>query len=103
MRVASWSDGTSATGPKSIDKNTPYETLRSIKFTQAEEQSSGATSALKGTVGPAVAKLMKGGKGLMKASAPGMAVPGIALLASNAARKSFHTIATDKHIHTLTN
>jgi len=46
---------------------------------------------------------MKGGKGLMKASAPGMAVAGVAHLASNAARKSFLTIATDKQIHTLTN
>ena len=103
VRVASWSEGASATGPKAIDKNTPYEKLRSIKFTQPEDEASGAPSALEGAVGPAVAKLLKGGKGLMKASAPGMAAAGIAHLASNAARKSFLTIATDKQIHTLTN
>jgi hypothetical protein len=47
--------------------------------------------------------LLKGGKGLMKASVPGMAVAGIAHVASNAARKTFLTIATDQQIHTLTN
>ena len=103
VRVASWSESASATGPKAIDKNTPYEKLRSIKFTQPEDEASGAPSALEGAVGPAVAKLLKGGKGLMKASAPGMAAAGIAHVASNAARKSFLTIATDKQIHTLTN
>ena len=49
---------------------------------------------------------MKGaslGAGLLKASAPGMAMAGIAHLTANAARKSFLTIATDKKIHTLTN
>lgn len=103
VRVASWSESVSATGPKAIDKNTPYEKLRSIKFTQPEDEASGAPSALEGTVGPTVAKLLKGGKGLMKASAPGMAAAGIAHVASNAARRSFLTIATDKQIHTLTN
>lgn len=103
VRVASWGEGVSGTGSKSIDKNTPYERLRSINFTQPEGQSSGATSSPEGALGPAVAKLMKGGKGLMKASASGMAVAGFAQLASNAAQKSFLTIATDKQIHTLTN
>jgi hypothetical protein len=103
VRVASWSERANATGPKAIDKNTPYEKLRSIKFTQPEDEASGASSALEGAVGPAVAKLLKGGKGLMKASVPGMAAAGIAHVASNAARKSFLTIATDKQIHTLTN
>lgn len=102
VRVASWSERVGA-GPKAIDKNTPYEKLRSIRFTQPEDEGSGAPSALEGAVGPAVAKVLKGGKGLMKASAPGMAVAGIAHVASNAARKSFLTIATDKQIHTLTN
>lgn len=46
---------------------------------------------------------MKGGRGLMKASAPGTAIAGVAHLSSNAARKTFLTIATDKQIHTLTN
>lgn len=103
VRVASWGERESATGSKAIDKNTPYEKLRSIKFTQPQDEASGAPSALEGAVGPAVAKLLKGGKGLMKASAPGMAAAGIAHVASNAARKSFLTIATDKQIHTLTN
>ena len=31
VRVASWSESVSATGPKAIDKNTRYEKLRSIK------------------------------------------------------------------------
>lgn len=102
VRIAAW-EGTSSTMVKGIDKKTPYEKLRSIKFTEAEQQSSGGSSALESTVGPAVAKLMKGGKGLMKASAPGMAMAGIAHLSSNAARKTFLTIVTDKQIHTLTN
>jgi hypothetical protein len=103
VRVASLSEGESATGPKAMDKNTPHEKLRSIIFTKPEAEASGAPSALQGAVGPAVAKLLKGGKGLMKASVPGMAVAGIAHVASNAARRSFLTIATDKQIHTLTN
>ena len=103
VRVASWSERVSASGPKAIDNNTPYEKLRSIKFTQPENETSGASSALEGAVGPTVAKLLKGGKGLVKASAPGMAAAGIAHVASNAARKSFLTIVTDRQIHTLTN
>jgi hypothetical protein len=107
VRVASWGEGGSGSGsgsgPKAVDKKTPYERLRSVKFTQPEGENSGSSSALEGAVGPAMAKLMKGGKGLMKASAPGMAVAGIAHVASNSARKSFLTIATDQNIHTLTN
>ena len=103
VRVAEWPQGQSATGPRPTDKNTPYEKLRSIKFTEPQDQSSGSTSALQDTVGPALAKLVRGGKGIMKASAPGMAMAGVAHLASNAARKTFLTIATDQQIHTLTN
>ena len=103
VRVATWGENASGTSAKEVDKKTPYERLRSFKFTQPEGESSGSSSPLEGAVGPAVAKLMKGGKGLMKASAPGMAVAGIAHVASNAARKSFLTIATDQNIHTLTN
>lgn len=103
VRVASWPAGAAGAGPKTIDKNTPYEKLRSIKFTQPESEASAGSSSLESTVGPAVAKLLKGGKGLMKASAPGVAVAGIAHVASNASRKSFLTIATDKAIHSLTN
>jgi len=103
VRVGSWAQGVTASGAKAVDKDTPYEKLRSIKFTQPESGSSEASASLESAVGPAVAKLFKGGKGLMKASAPGMAAAGIGHLASNAARKSFLTIATDKQIHTLTN
>ncbi|TNM37797.1 DUF2510 domain-containing protein [Nocardioides albidus] len=103
VRVASWPERVNGNGPCPIDKKTPYERLRSIKYTGPSDESSGGPSALEGAVGPAVAKLLKGGKGLMKASAPGMAAAGIGHLASNAARKSFLTIATDQRIHTLDN
>lgn len=100
-----------ATEPARITKKTPYEKLRSIKFTQpGEDKPSGMTSALEEAVGPAMAGLMKGGvgllkggAGLMKASAPGLAVAGIAHIAGAEGRKSFLTIATDKAIHTLSN
>lgn len=103
VRIAAWPENISGGTPKPIDKKTPYEKLRSIKFTQPDDQSSGDASAFDGAVGPAVAKLVKGGKGLLRASAPGMAMAGVAHVASNAARKSFLTIATDKQIHTLSN
>lgn len=93
-----------ATQPARITKNTPYEKLRSIKFTQTgEDQASSVTSSLEGAVGPAVASLMKGGKALMKGTAPGLAVAGLAHIATAKAGKSFLTVATDKEIHTLTN
>lgn len=103
VRVASWSESVNATGPKAIEKNSPFEKLRSIAFKQPTDEAAGESSSLEGAVGPAVAKLLKGGKGLMKASAPGMAAAGIAHVASNAARKSFLTIVTDTNIHSLTN
>jgi len=34
VRVAAWPPGTSVASPKKMEKNTPYERLRSIKFTQ---------------------------------------------------------------------
>lgn len=105
VRVASWpTNGPgNATVPRRIDKKTPYERLRSIKYTGPDEESTGTSSALEGAVGPAVATLLKGGKGLMKASAPGMAMAGISHVASNAKRKAYLTIATDLQIHTLDN
>lgn len=104
VRVASWAEGLSAQQPKSIERDTPYEKLRSIKFTQTGQKNDAeSSSALEGAVGPAVASLLKGGKNLMKASAPGLAMAGVAHLASNEARKTFLTIATDRQIHTLTN
>lgn len=104
VRVASVREGVNATQTESITKDTPYERLRSIKFGQPQEgQQSGANSPLESTIGPVAASLLKGGAGLFKATAPGLAVAGVAHLASNGARKSFLTIATDRAIHTLTN
>lgn len=103
VRIASWGEGLSAATPKAVDKKTPYEKLHSIKFTQPEDETSTGSSGLEEAVGPAVAKLLKGGRGLIKASAPGMAAAGIAHIASNAARKSFLTVVTDRQIHTLAN
>lgn len=93
-----------ATQPASIAKNTPYEKLRSIKFTQpGQDQASGTTSGLEGALGPALTGLMKGGKAFMKGSVPGLAVAGITHLVTNEGRKPFLTIVTDKEIHTLVN
>ena len=104
VRVASWDDGIKVASPASITKNTPYEKLRSIKLTQSgQDNTPGMSSALEGAVGPAMARLAKGGAGLMKASVPGLAVAGVAHLAGAEGRKSFLTIATDKEIHTLNN
>lgn len=90
--------------PARITKSTPYERLRSIKFVQpGQANDAGMNSPLAGAVGPAVTSLMKGGKALMKGSAPGLAMAGIAHLATTEARTSVLTIATDKEIHTLTN
>lgn len=105
VRVATWPEGVKASSPASISKKTPYERLRSIKFTRSDRDGSGtgSSAALEGTVGPAVASLMRGGAGLMKASAPGLAVAGLAHFAGAEGRKSFLTVATDKAIHTLSN
>jgi hypothetical protein len=87
-----------------IGKNTPYERLRSIKFTPAaEDNSSGTDSTLEGAVGPTMAKLLHGGKAALKGSVPGLAATGIGYIASVGSRTSFLTIATDKEIHQLTN
>lgn len=103
VRIATWGDGSSSQGK--ITKSTPYERLRSIKFSAPSRDQGGSrgNSALEGAVGPAVASLMKGGAGLMKASAPGLAVAGLAHFAGAEGRKSFLTIVTDKQIHNLTN
>lgn len=103
VRVAAWGQGASTTTVKALDKKTPFEKLYSVTFTPSDAPASSATSALESAVGPAVAKLVKGGKGLVKATAPGMAMAGVAHLSSNAARKTVLTIATDTQIHTLTN
>ncbi|MBW9214773.1 DUF2510 domain-containing protein [Mumia sp. zg.B53] len=93
-----------ASRPGKIAKGTPYEKLRSIKFAQpGQDRSPGMTPSLDGMVGPAVSGLLKGGAGIMKASAPGLAVAGLAHLANAQGRKSFLTIVTDKQIHSLTN
>lgn len=104
VRVATWPDSAAMSTPAPMRKDTPYERLRSIKFARpAQDADRGASSALEGAVGPAVASLIKGGRGLMKASAPGLAVAGVAHLAGAEGRRAFLTIATDKQIHALTN
>lgn len=104
VRVAFWPEGVSLAAPAPISKETPYEKLRSIKYTPpSQEQSSSGASALEGTVGPAVASLIKGGSGLFKASAPGLAVAGMAHVVSANARVAHLTITTDQRVHSLTN
>lgn len=90
--------------PVAIRKSTPYEVLRSIKFTPpANEKSSGPSSPSEDVMGPAMAKLMRGGKAALKGSVPGLAATGIAYMASTESRTSYLTIATDREIHQLTN
>jgi len=88
--------------PGSVSKNTPYEKLRSIVFTpSAQDRAAGSNAALEKAVGPAVTSLLKGGKNLMKGTAPGLAAAGAAHLMGAEGRKTFLTITTDKQIHTL--
>lgn len=102
VRIATPPENSAA--PASITWKTPYERLQSIKFTPPSQGTGGGlSSALEGTVGPAVAGLLKGGAGLMKASAPGLAVAGVAHLAGAEGRKSYLTIATERQVHSLTN
>ncbi|WP_162248869.1 DUF2510 domain-containing protein [Aeromicrobium sp. Root472D3] len=85
----------------SIKKSTPFERLHSIKFTRPDQQDQ--SSSLEGSVGPAVANVLRGGKNIIRASAPGLAAAGIAHIASTGGRTSFLTISTDRQIHQLTN
>lgn len=102
VRVAAGSSA--AQKVSAITSMTPFEKLHSIKFTApARDKPSGAASAFEGSVGPTVARLVKGGSGLMKASVPGLAVAGVAHLASAEGRRAYLTIATDRQIHTLSN
>lgn len=88
----------------SMKKSVPFERLHSIKFTHSpQDQKSGAASPLEGAVGPAMAKVMKGGKAALKGSLPGLAATGIAHVASTESRTSYLTITTDKEVHQLTN
>ena len=90
------------TQPASVTKTTPYERLRSIKFTQSDEdKAAGTSSAIEGAVGTAVTSLLKGGKALMKGTVPGLAAAGVAHIAMTGSRRAILTIATDKAIHTL--
>jgi hypothetical protein len=91
--------------PATISKKTPYEKLRSIKFTQSDADAAAASapSAIEGLVGTAMTSLMKGGKALAKGTMPGLAAAGIAHVATTGSRRAFLTIATDKAIHTLSN
>lgn len=93
-----------STGATEITKATPYEKLRSIKYAEpAKDKAPPPGSGLDGVVGSAVSSLFKGGAGLMKASVPGLAVAGVAHLASAEGRRAYLTIATDRAIHNLTN
>lgn len=94
-----------------IKKGTPYERLRSIRYTPSDEELAAAAapapSILDGALGAAVGGLLKGGKTLMKGSVPGIAAAGVAQgishLASVSAKTALLTISTDKAIHTLSN
>lgn len=103
VRVAVGSED--RTAPATMAKKTPYERLRSIKYTpsDAEKAAAAPSSALEGAVGSAVTSLFKGGKNLIKGTVPGLAAAGVAHVASTGSRRSFLIIATDKTIHTLSN
>ncbi|GAB3257457.1 hypothetical protein GCM10027425_18520 [Alteromonas gracilis] len=85
-----------------INSKTRYEKLRSISFKGAGDASTGS-AGLEGAVGPAVANLLKGTKHVMKASAPGLAMAGIAHIAGAENRTSYLTITTERQIYTLSN
>lgn len=93
--------------PATIKPKTPYEKLRSIKFTPSDEERAAAApsapSVFAGTVGTAVSGILSGGKNIMKGSVPGLAAAGIAHIASTGSRRSVLTIGTDQTIHTLSN
>lgn len=93
--------------PATINRKTPYEKLRSIKFTPSDEEKAAAAptapSIFAGTVGTAVNGILSGGKNIMKGSVPGLAAAGIAHIASTGSRRSLLTIGTDRAIHTLSN
>ena len=102
VRVAGPSDTSS---PARIDKKAPYEKLLSITFTPSEQEkpTTATPAAWEGAAVRAVSSLFKGGAGAMKASAPGLAVAGVAQIAKSMSGKSFLDVATDKEIHSLTN
>lgn len=91
--------------PSRIDKKTPYERLLSISFTASEQQTTTATAPApwEGAATQAVAAVLKGGAGILKASGPGLVATGVAQVAKSMSGKSSLVIATDKGIHTLTN
>lgn len=103
VRIAAGSEDRSVA--ETITKKTPYERLRSIKYTpsDAEKAASAPSSTLEGAVGSAVTALFKGGKNLVASTVPGLAAAGVAHVASTGSRRSFLIIATDKTIHTLSN
>lgn len=103
VRVAEGTE--SRTAPEPVTTKTPYERLRSIVYTpsEAELAASAPQSAMEGALGSAVSSLFKEGKNLIKGTVPGLAVAGVAHVASVGSRRSILTIATDKAIHTLSN
>lgn len=105
VRIAEGSDRN--VQPETIKRKTPYEKLRSIKFTPSDEERAAAApsapSVFAGTVGTAVSGILSGGKNIMKGSVPGLAAAGIAHIASTGSRRSYLTIGTEQAIHTLSN
>ncbi len=105
VRIAEGSDR--HVQPETIKRKTPFEKLRSIKFTPSEEEKAAAAptapSIFVGTVGTAVSGILSGGKNIMKGSVPGLAAAGIAHIASTGSRRSQLTIGTDRTIYTLSN
>ena len=92
------------TGSTSIPKNCPYEKLISIIFScPNSKSSSSAASPMETAAAKTVSSFIKGGKHLMRTTAAGLAVSGVAHVVKSMSGKSTLTIATDKEIHTLTN
>ena len=85
-----------------ISRRTPYEKLRVIRFTGVPEGEAApaldASSLMKGA-----SLLVKGGSGVLKASAPGLAVAGLSQMAKAKMGKTYLTISTDRATHVLTN
>lgn len=103
VRVAEGTE--SHTAAVTITHKTPYERLTSITYTPSEKENASASrgSGIDGAVGSAVASLLKGGKNIVKSSAPGLAAAGIAHIASAGSRTAILTIVTDKSIYSLSN
>lgn len=98
--------GTIAINPHRYEseEKAPFEKLKSINYSGTGQSGAAqSTSALQTVVGPAMAGLLKGGSGLLKASVPGMAAMGISHVVAQTTGASQLTITTDRDIYTLKN